>query len=130
LPERVEKQRSVYAHNAKKSRLARQKARPGFLFFGGIEKSIFSVKIPVLIIPCFDSEGKGRMNPCSAEQIFFAFSRVLIQYEIRGSRVFNSFMKSFRNINGSGNAKTVPILAPEKCVGARSGTKIPVSFSE
>ena len=54
----------------------------------------------------------------------------MTQYEIRDSRVFNSFLRIIRCINGSENAKTVSIPAPENSVGAKSGTDIPVSFLE
>jgi hypothetical protein len=77
LPERVKKQRNVYAHNAKKSRFACQKARPGFLFFGEIEKLASILKLPILVILDCSSYGKGRINPRSAEQTFFTFSREL-----------------------------------------------------
>ncbi len=54
----------------------------------------------------------------------------MTQYEIRDSRVFNSFLRIIRCINGSKNAKTVSITAPENSVGVKSGTEIYVSFSE
>ena len=87
------------------------------------EKSIFGAEIPILKIPCFGSEGKGRITPCYAEQIFFAFLRVLMQFKIRNNRFLNGFMKSFSRINGCGNEKTVPKTAPENSVGVGFGTR-------
>jgi hypothetical protein len=61
----------------KKSQSASAKARLRFLFSGEIEKLASILKLPILGILDCSSYGKGRINPRSAEQTFFTFSREL-----------------------------------------------------